>query len=120
MQFVFQGLPLSWAPHGQIIGADELLLSKTVALYWANFARSGDPNVGGSTPLSTTWPRFPDPRTRPPNAAEYLRLDLPKPEARAGRALAQCALLDALAPMATPLVDPPPGEEADRIGWRAE
>jgi len=57
--FVFQGLPSSWAPGGRLIGPDESLLSKTLALYWSNFARSGDPNTGARTPLSANWPRFP-------------------------------------------------------------
>eukprot|EP00962_Isochrysis_galbana_P041022 scaffold14946_cov125-Isochrysis_galbana.AAC.3 len=84
--------------------SDEQLLAQTMALYWANFARSGDPNVGGRTSLSATWPRFPDPRSPGHNAPEYLRLDLPALEVGAGRAVTQCAILDTLGPLPSPPV----------------
>ena len=42
------------------LSADDLKLSRIVGGYWANFARTGDPNnsTGGDSMASDVWPVF--------------------------------------------------------------
>jgi para-nitrobenzyl esterase len=96
MQFVWQGLPSSWAPYGTLVGADEELLSRTVAAYWTNFARGADPNVGESTPLSITWPKVGGGDGDGGGPLSALQLDLPHLSSVSGRWAEQCAFVDSL------------------------
>jgi carboxylesterase type B len=73
-------------------GADEELLARTMATYWANFCRSGDPNKGDTpkTKLAVQW----DPWTEQDETS--LRLDLPSLSAEKGRNDVQCDFIDSI------------------------
>lgn len=107
LQFVWQGLPPSWAPHGTLVGADERLLARTMAMYWTNFARSGDPNVGSRTPLTVQWPRAQARKVEHAHEKgailEALQLDLPSLSTVTGRASHQCEFIDALGAIPYPV-----------------
>ena len=77
-------------------GADEDMLAQTMATYWTNFCRSGDPNEGDApkTKLTTKW----DPWM--PADESSLRLDLPGFSAEKGRNDIQCDFIDALGAVA--------------------
>lgn len=98
MQFVWQGLPQPlWDGAGTLVGSDEVLLAKTVATYWTNFARTGDPNVGGRTSATVAWPRA-------GSAKELaaLQLDVPKLSVAVGRNGRRCDFIDRLGPIPYP------------------
>ena len=48
---------------------DEKRLTKKIMRYWANFARTGDPNRHPEGPITSDWPVY------TPNGKEYLTLD---------------------------------------------
>ena len=111
-QFVWQGLPHSWAPYGTLVGPDEVLLARTMAAYWTNFARGGDPNLGVSTSLTINWPRAAaDGRSGAPFGRrdadgrmplQALQLDLPALSPVTARAAPQCEFIDAIGPIPAP------------------
>ncbi|XP_046823958.1 acetylcholinesterase-like isoform X2 [Vespa crabro] len=65
---------------------EEILLSKRMMKYWANFAKSGDPNIGDST--SWTLPHWP---THTAVKKEYLTLDTNNSDVGYGIRTRQCA-----------------------------
>jgi carboxylesterase type B len=103
MQFVWQGLPQSlWAPYGALVGAEEYLLSRTIAAYWTNFVRSADPNVGTRTSMTRDWPRVGSNDSVSAGGISALELRLPTPSVVSGRAEAQCAFIDQYSPLRYP------------------
>ena len=114
MQFVWQGLPPAlWAPGGSLIGADERRLSRTVAAYWTNFARSGNPNAGVRTPLTVEWhpvgaggsPAYDAGASHHVDAAGgvvALQIALPALTPVVGRYEQQCAFIDSLGALPYP------------------
>ena len=49
---------------------EEKILSKKIMRYWANFARTGDPNRHPEGPITDDWPVY------TPNGKEYFTLDV--------------------------------------------
>jgi len=97
LEFVF--LATDGKPDGmghRLIGDDEKLLSKTMAGYWINFARTSDPNLPGraSRPLRTNLTIAWEPFTASREAS--IRLDLPALSAAVGRNDLQCDIVDKL------------------------
>ena len=58
-------------PPGRTKGytEDEKRLAKKMMRYWANFARTGDPNRHPEGPITSDWPVY------TPNGKEFLTLD---------------------------------------------
>jgi len=99
IEFVFQ-LTQKFCEQGEcgqmLIGDDELLLSKTMAGYWINFAKFNDPNgkphKGLSTPLTIPWPSF---SIRAEDQSS-IRFELPGLSIENGINNRQCDFIDSL------------------------
>lgn len=76
VQFIF-GYPMSW--FSKTFRGDELALSDNMMAYWAQFARTGDPNDG----QRTHWPLYKDSQKR-------LQLDVASSEKNASDTDATC------------------------------
>ena len=110
MPFVWQqALPVEGKLEGQLVGSAERVLARTVAAYWINFAKSGDPNIGIHTALSMEWPEASMPGTRlPPSSIDFnpnitvLQFNLPELSAAHGRLKHQCAFHNSIYPIPFP------------------
>jgi len=96
LEFVFMMTDPADPLAQHLIGDDEMLLSKTMAGYWINFARASNPNpLGGArdstyTDLTIDWEPFKG------GHEASIRLDLPRLSAMIGRDSRQCDLIDKL------------------------
>ena len=110
LPFVWQhAISVEGKQAGGLVGTAERVLARTVAAYWINFARSGDPNIGIHTALSMEWPKASMPGTQPPPSSiayfsdvTVLQFDLPALSAANGRLKHQCAFHNSIYPIPFP------------------